>query len=82
MSYMKGTGYVPGTGFISPRNANDGHDSQIVIPAEAGIQSTKPTLDSRFRGNDRQNNDLRALMKPLPGTFRPLGTIDALSNPC
>jgi hypothetical protein len=34
----------------SPRSHEDGYPA--VIPAKAGIQVTRPDMDSGFRGND------------------------------
>ena len=45
--------------------SDDSHNVLFVIPAQAGIQHTKASMDSRFRGNDRRNNGLYILAKQV-----------------
>jgi len=42
---------------------------QIVIPAEAGIQSFQDLLDSRFRGNDNARVFFKGLKYSLSHRF-------------
>jgi hypothetical protein len=49
--------------------------NQAVTPAEAGVQKTVETLDSRFRGNDRKT-DKKCFLSNMPVTKHGQRTTD------